>query len=154
MGFKYSKFQSVFLVLRLVSVWLDPSVQVSWRPTEENLALPHRLQDLIFSALPTKSAKSQLGPVMSFVLSTWRAVEKHCQILLKWHTLSPLLNNVCFVFVFICVSVLCIWIETSIKKLKKKNTLFWLHVPLSRFYDNEWSPTSNSASSSLCTSVP
>lgn len=76
--------------IRPISVWFDPSSLVSWKPIEKNLAHPHRFQDLIFSALPLKRAKSKLGPIMAFLLSTWRAVEKHCRISLKWHKHSPL----------------------------------------------------------------
>lgn len=87
------KLYSWSYIIRPISVWFDPSMVVSWRPIEENLAYPHRLQDLIFSAFPSKSTQRQLGPIMSFLLSTWRAIEKQCQISLKWHTHSPLFNN-------------------------------------------------------------
>ena len=76
-------------VLRPVSVWFEPVVRVSWKPIKENLAQPHRLQDLIFSALPVKRAKCQLGPIMSFLLSTWRVVKKHCQFSKVAHPQPP-----------------------------------------------------------------
>ncbi len=52
------------------------------------------LQDLVYSALPSKRAKSQLGPIMSFLLSIWHCIEKKCiPNSTKWHTQSPIFHN-------------------------------------------------------------
>ena len=41
------KFYSWSYVLHPLSSWLDPQVQISWKPIEKHLASPHWLQDLI-----------------------------------------------------------------------------------------------------------
>lgn len=38
---------NMYFVLRPPSAWFNPSSSVSWRPIEENLSQPHRLQDLV-----------------------------------------------------------------------------------------------------------
>lgn len=80
-------------VLRPLSYWLEPKIQVSWRPIEENLAFPHRLQDLIYSGLTTKQSKHKLGPIMSFLLNVWNLVGRTTNSTLKWHVQSPIFHN-------------------------------------------------------------
>lgn len=60
-------------VLCPISVWLNHNASVSWRAIEENLASPHRLQDLEYCKLTPKQSRSKLGPIMSFFyqLGTW-----------------------------------------------------------------------------------
>lgn len=55
-------------LLRPLSIWLNPDIVVSWKCIEEDLALPHRLADLVYSALPLKHAKLCLGPIITFLL--------------------------------------------------------------------------------------
>lgn len=78
-------------VLRPLSTWFNPSSSASWRPIEENIVLPHRLQDLVYANIPLKKAKLRLGPVISFLLTSYRAVMKHVGT--DWHNHTPLFNN-------------------------------------------------------------
>lgn len=87
------KFYFWAYVLRPLSIWLDPNISVSWRAIEENLASPHRLQDLVRSSLSSKHAKAKLGPILSSLLSVWLLVEKATHSYLKWHTHSPVFYN-------------------------------------------------------------
>ena len=43
----------------VLSAWFNPNASVSWRPIEENLSQPHRLQDLTYSNIPSKEAKKK-----------------------------------------------------------------------------------------------
>ncbi len=43
---------------------------------EERLAFPHRLQDLVYAAIPLKRYKQQLRPVVSYAFTVWCSVEK------------------------------------------------------------------------------
>lgn len=90
-----TRFKGYFwsFVLRPLSTWLNPSSLASWRPIEENLSLPHRLQDLVYSNIPLKKAKLRLGPIISFLLVTYRTVMKQTHAGLKWHNHSPIFNN-------------------------------------------------------------
>jgi hypothetical protein len=63
-------------VLCLLFTWFDLNALVSWRPTEDNLALPPRLQDIVYSAGALKHAQLHLGTLISFFLTTLRLVEK------------------------------------------------------------------------------
>lgn len=80
-------------VLRPLSTWLNPSSSVSWRPNEENIALPLRLQDLVYANIPLKKAKLRLDPVISFLLTSYRTVMKHVGTDYKWHNHTPIFNN-------------------------------------------------------------
>lgn len=96
-------------VLRPVSIWFDPNVQVSWRPIEEALAHPHRLQDLVYPALPPKLAKHQWSfddlcslyniPRNSFFFYFWLRLTTRTYgvpwgVALKIHSLHTLLQGV------------------------------------------------------------
>lgn len=80
-------------MLHPISVWLNHNASVSWRAIEENLASPHRLQDLVYCNLTPKQSRSKLGPIMSFLLSIWHMVEKATHFQFKWHTHSPIFHN-------------------------------------------------------------
>ena len=80
-------------ILGPLSNWLDPQIQLSWRPIEEHLASPHRLKDLIHSGLSIKCSKLKLGPIMSFLLTVWHSVERVTGSMLKWHAQSPIFHN-------------------------------------------------------------
>ena len=80
-------------VLRPLSDWLNSNSDPCWKSIEKNLASPHRLEDLIYSAVPLKRAKLRLGHVLSFLLSTWVIAEKESKSTCKWHLNSPLFNN-------------------------------------------------------------
>lgn len=87
------KIYSWSYVLRPLSTWFDPSSAVSWRPVEENIALPHRLQDLVYANIPLKKAKLRLGPVISFLLASYRTAMRHVGADHKWHNHTPIFNN-------------------------------------------------------------
>ena len=80
-------------VLRPLSVWLNSNTQTSWRPLEESLVAPHRLQDLIYSNIPIKQCKLRHGPLISNLLSTCRVVEKLTKTTTVWHKCSPVFHN-------------------------------------------------------------
>ena len=80
-------------IFRPISVWLNPNASVSWRPVEERLASPNQFQDLIHSALSCKQAKQRLGPIVSYLLTVWRAAEKSLKPGQKWHLNTPIFNN-------------------------------------------------------------
>ena len=80
-------------VLRPLTDWLNPNSDPCWKPIEKNLASSHRLEDLIYSTVPLKRAKLRLGPIMSFLLSTWIIAEKESKSTCKWHRNSPLFHN-------------------------------------------------------------
>ena len=63
------------------------------RPIEENIALPHRLQALVYANIPLKKAEVRLGPVISFLLTSYHTVMKHVGIDYKWHNHTPIFNN-------------------------------------------------------------
>ncbi len=94
-GLSLPDFKTYFwsYVLRPLSTWFNPSSSVSWRPIEENLALPHRLQDLVYANIPLKKAKLHLGPVISFLLTSYHTVMKHVGTDYKWHIHTPIFNN-------------------------------------------------------------
>lgn len=80
-------------VLRPLSVWFNSDASVSWKVIEENLSQPYRLQDLVYSSIPPKKAKLQLGPIISYLLRTCHTVMNHANVDLKWHKHSPVFNN-------------------------------------------------------------
>lgn len=61
-------------VLRIIKSRLDPSNPTSWRPLEEGLVYPCRLQDLIYADIPIKHAKKLLEPIIANALVTWKLV--------------------------------------------------------------------------------
>lgn len=81
------------LVLIPLAERLNTDSSPCCKPIESNLASPHRLEDLIYSSVPLKRARLQLGPIMSFLLSTWHLAEKESKSTCKRHRNSPLLNN-------------------------------------------------------------
>ncbi|KAJ0009606.1 hypothetical protein NQD34_001308 [Periophthalmus magnuspinnatus] len=65
----------------------------AWKCIEENLVHPHRLKDLIYSAIPLKRARTRFGPIITNLLAVWRYVEKESKSIQKWHKNSPLFHN-------------------------------------------------------------
>uniref|UniRef100_A0A3Q3MY16 Reverse transcriptase domain-containing protein n=1 Tax=Labrus bergylta TaxID=56723 RepID=A0A3Q3MY16_9LABR len=107
-------------VLRPLSTWSNPSSSVAWRPIEENISLPHRLQDLVYSDMPLKKAKLRLGPIISFLLTTCRTVMRHVHSDLMWHNHSPIFNNFSLLTGNIPFSFPC-WRSRGIHVLKDLN---------------------------------
>lgn len=52
-------------VLHPFSTWFDIASCVSWRPVEESIVNPHRLQDLIYSNISVKQSKLKSGSIIS-----------------------------------------------------------------------------------------
>lgn len=73
-GLSVPNFRHYFLsfILRPLADWLNPDSVTFWKP----IAITHRLEDLIYSAVPLKQAKLRLSPIMSYLLSIWRLAEK------------------------------------------------------------------------------
>lgn len=94
-GLKVPNFKFYFwsFVLRPLATWFNSNASVSWRPVEEKPTFPHRLQDLVHSAIPLKRLKLRLGPIIYFPLTVWRSAEKISKSVQKWHLNSPIFNN-------------------------------------------------------------
>lgn len=71
------KFYSWAFTLRSLTVWFNPTANVSWRTLEENIVHPWSLREVHLFNLPTKMCKSQFGSIISQLISTWRCVEKY-----------------------------------------------------------------------------
>ena len=82
-------------VLRPLSSWFDTASCVSWRPIEESIVQPHRLQDLIYSNISIKHSKLKFGSIITELISTWSAVEKFCKVSPNWYLQSPIFFNSC-----------------------------------------------------------
>ena len=54
---------------------------------------PPQTPDLIHSALSCKQAKLRLGPIVSYLLTVWRAAGKSLKPAQKWHLNTPIFNN-------------------------------------------------------------
>lgn len=79
--------------LRPLLTWLQSETSVSWRALEESLVHPYTLQDLLYSNIPIVQCRCRFGPIVSQLLSVWRAVEKLCGCPYAWNPCSPLFNN-------------------------------------------------------------
>jgi len=80
-------------VLRTIKLWLDPTKPVCWRPLEDKLAHPHRLQDLIYAEVPLKQAKMRFGPIIFNLLLTWKLATNNTHFKKKWHYHTPIFYN-------------------------------------------------------------
>lgn len=92
LGLPNFKFYSWSFTLRALFIWINSDARVAWRPSEEKLVGPHRLQHIIYSNVPLKTCRSQYGLIISHLMATWRYVEKHANISLKYHPYFPLYN--------------------------------------------------------------
>lgn len=81
-----------FTLCPLVSSYND-KIYVSWRALEENLVLPLKLDEILFANIPLNKCKLHFGPLVSHVLSVWRAAEKVCDIRSNRNPYSPIFNN-------------------------------------------------------------
>lgn len=81
-------------VLRPLSTWFNPEADATWKSIEVNLASPRRLEDLVYSISLWPSKR--LGPVVSFLLLTWRNVVEEYKTTLNWHLNSPIFNKYSF----------------------------------------------------------
>lgn len=79
--------------LQPLTVWLNPDSTVSWQLIEFNLALPYRLQDLIYCNILLKNVKQCFGPIITYLLSTWWATSEFSHNDHNWHSNSPLFCN-------------------------------------------------------------
>lgn len=73
---KPPKFQILFMAFYFTP-WLNPGTALSWRPLEENLVAPHRLQDITHSDIPLKHCKLKFGTNVSHLISVWHLFGKH-----------------------------------------------------------------------------
>lgn len=73
--------------------WLDPEARTSWIEIERDLVAPMRLQDYLFSGASSRQSSLRRGPIISYLLTTFRAVEKYIGVTAKWHKNSPLWFN-------------------------------------------------------------
>ncbi len=98
LGLSNFKFYSWPFTLLALHTWLNPDAQLTWRPLEEELVGPHRLQDIIYSNISLKTCRSSYSPIISNLIATWGSIESHGNIHLKYHPHFPLFNNfvLCF----------------------------------------------------------
>ena len=80
-------------VLRPLFVWVNADISVSWRGLEEDIVRPMTLQGVLFSDMSNSQCKRRFGPIVSFLIQTWRTVESLSKISCKWHTFSPVFHN-------------------------------------------------------------
>lgn len=81
-------------ILRPWANWDDKDTVVSWREMEESLVSPHSLRDVVFSNIPIKQCFQRFGPIVTNLIAVWRRAEKLCDFTGKWHTRSPIFDNV------------------------------------------------------------
>ena len=64
------------ITLRALYNWFnqDSDPRVAWLPIESSIALPHRLQDLVFANVPHKHAFDRFGPIVAHLLAVWRHI--------------------------------------------------------------------------------
>ena len=79
-------------VLRPLSQWLNPLSIVSWRSLEENIIVPHRIQDLIYANISPKDSQ-KFGSIISEMIKVWHNLNKHCNIQEQWFAHSPIFFN-------------------------------------------------------------
>ncbi len=87
------KLYALAFTLRPLSVWFDPHAQVSWKPIEQHLVHPYRLQDVVYSGITPKQAKLQFGPIISHLVLSWKEALKITKSTQKWHLESPIFHN-------------------------------------------------------------
>lgn len=80
-------------ILRPISVWLAPDTLVSWRPLEEDIISPNKLQDLIYANAPLRQCRLRFDPIVSHWIAKWRLVERLTNSQTKWHSHSPIFHN-------------------------------------------------------------
>ncbi len=86
--FYYLAFQT-----RAMCVWVDTHSKVPWRSIESDRVLPHRLQDLPFTGVGSRTLHQKFGNIISATLKAWFNAEKitgHVKIISRQ---SPLWNN-------------------------------------------------------------
>lgn len=93
LGFPHLSFYFNALSLRPLITWFDPKAAVSWRPLEEVLVSPHRLQDIVYTNISIKQCRLRFGPLITHVIQTWRDTQKSCATQSRWHSHTPLFNN-------------------------------------------------------------
>ncbi len=57
-------------------VWVDTHSKVPWRSIKSDRVLPHRLQDLPFTGVGSRSLHQKFGNIISTTLKAWFNAEK------------------------------------------------------------------------------
>ncbi len=79
--------------IRAMRVWVDTHSKVPWRSIESDRVLPHRLQDLPFTGVGSRSLHQKFGNIISTTLKAWFNAEKITGHIKKISRQSPLWNN-------------------------------------------------------------
>lgn len=87
------KFYHLAFQVRALRNWADENSMVPWRVIEKALAVPHRLQDLLYIKHKHRKLNERFGNIISYSLLVWSKVEKLLGDVPQYHTLSPLWNN-------------------------------------------------------------
>lgn len=66
---------------------------MAWRPLEENLAKPYRLQDQVYFNISIKKAKLTFGHIITQMLTIWRSMGSHWKYIINHQPHMPLFNN-------------------------------------------------------------
>lgn len=75
-------------------MWLNPSSVASWKSIEQNILLPHRLQDFIYSNIPSNNC-TQYGVIITEIIRTWNHLNSHCKTKSQWFSHTPIFYNHC-----------------------------------------------------------
>lgn len=90
-----SKFKTISLVFYSTAyeTLLNPEAQTSWIEIERTLVAPIRLEDYLFSGISSRQSSLLCDPIVSYLLTTFKAVERYLGVKSKWHKHSPLWLN-------------------------------------------------------------
>lgn len=81
-------------VLRALRYWMgEDAVSSSWKRIEQDLIAPIRLKDFPLIGMSIKKCTLYYGPILTYMLQVFRAVEKFINYKSVWCRSSPLWNN-------------------------------------------------------------
>lgn len=86
------KFYGWAFTLRPLLTWFQLDARVSWRAMEEQIIAPYSFVNFLHSNISLHCCRLRFGPLISYLLSVWRSVEKlvGCPV---WGPHSPIFKN-------------------------------------------------------------
>lgn len=85
--------------LKALSTWVNSDATMAWKQIESSKVAPHRLQDVLFANISTKTLK-KFGPIIANSVQVWRKAEqwmggpfKYCKNTPLWHNAKLLSGN-------------------------------------------------------------
>lgn len=79
--------------LRPLLTWFQSDAQVSWRDVEERMIAPYSFINILHSNVSLHHCRLRFGTMISYLLSTWRRVEKLVGCFGGWGPHSQIFNN-------------------------------------------------------------